>query len=266
MVVPAGTYLQTPEWAFICTSTTAPRLEFSVQKVAYTDDAQTYAGVDSVTVSGFFLESILNNIVFLAESPETERGLNASEAAQAGREEDCVADGLHRHDRRLVRGHRRRQDEGCKDRQGLFVREHGAGQVQAAHLDSQSRKRRLRVFAVRLPRKRRDRQGRLRRDGHKYLPEFEYGGNVFYYDEHKKLCQAQGVADSRADSYFVKKQQWDILDKEDIYGKYYEQTVKGPWQRTEALEPVTEGDSVDDIGFRWARRMMGDWIFYAEPE
>ena len=68
MVVPADVF--DPEWAFICYDN-RPETGI-VQKVAYTDDAQTYAGVDSVTVSGFFLESMLNNIVFARKSPETE--------------------------------------------------------------------------------------------------------------------------------------------------------------------------------------------------
>ena len=261
MVVPADVF--DPEWAFICCDN-RPETGI-VQKVAYTDDAQTYAGVDSVTVSGFFLESILNNIVFLAESPETEkvyvpkpRRPVVKKTASPTVYTDAIGGwyvdigGGKMRDVKTGKVYSSENMEPVKYKQHISIANPGNddyGYSRFAYHES---------------------DGKIVRVGFdgtvsKYLPEFEYGGNVFYYDEHKKLCQAQGVADSRADSYFVKKQQWDLLDKEDIYGKYYEQTVKGPWQRTEALEPVTEGDSVD-IVFRWARRMMGDWIFYAEPE
>lgn len=65
MTVPASVY--DSSWALIC----APKRPETglIQKVVYTDDP-TYGNDDTVTVSGFFLESILNRKTFLDETPE----------------------------------------------------------------------------------------------------------------------------------------------------------------------------------------------------
>ena len=65
MTVPASIY--DPSWYFIETD---ERPETGiVQKVQYTDDP-TYGNDDTVTISGFFLESIMNRRTFLDETPE----------------------------------------------------------------------------------------------------------------------------------------------------------------------------------------------------
>lgn len=65
MTVPASVYKS--NWAMIV----APKRHETglIQKVQYTDDP-TYGNEDTVTVSGFFLESILNRKTFLDETPE----------------------------------------------------------------------------------------------------------------------------------------------------------------------------------------------------
>ena len=263
MVVPADMF--DPEWAFICCDS-RPETGI-VQKVAYTDDAQTYAGVDSVTVSGFFLESMLNNIVFLAEAPEKEKVYVPKP-------------------RRPVFKRKSMPTVYTNDIGGWYV-DIGGGKMKDVNTGKVYSSEGMKpakykdCLSLRYPDSAEtgeirwsfyyNEQGKLVRYWpnenryEKFPVEFEYQGNVWYYDEHMQLCQAQGVADKKENSYYVKKQEWDSLPGEDIYGRYYERTVKGPWQRTEMMEPVTEGDSVELV-FRWARRMMGDWIFYEEPE
>ena len=66
MVVPADMY--DDSWRYIlCDDRPETGI---VQKVEFTDSATTYDGIDEVTVSGFFLEQVLNNYTFLAEETE----------------------------------------------------------------------------------------------------------------------------------------------------------------------------------------------------
>lgn len=263
MVVPADVF--DPEWAFICCDN-RPETGI-VQKIAYTDDAQTYAGVDSVTVSGFFLESMLNNIVFLAEAPEQEKVYVPRPRRPVWKKKNMPTvytdtiggwyvdiGGGKMKDIKTGKVYSSENMTPVKYKDCLSLRyadSSESGEVRWSFYYSEDGKL-VKYW--------------MGEDRYQKFPvEFKYQGNVWYYDEHGKLCQAQGVADKRENAYHVRKQQWDLLDKEDIYGKYYEQTVKGPWQRTEMMEPATEGDSVELV-FRWARRMMGDWIFYEEPE
>ena len=69
MEVPASVY--DTSWAYICT---ADRPETGmVQKVEYSDTSEVEGGIDTVTVSGFFMEEILNRMVFLVEGIELEK-------------------------------------------------------------------------------------------------------------------------------------------------------------------------------------------------
>lgn len=254
MTVPADVF--DPSWAYICCD---DRPETGiVQKVHYADDAQTYAGVDSVTVSGYFLESALNNIVFLAEAPEQKKvyvpmprrplqnastspkiwsdtlggwyysvGPNEVVDAKTGRH--STADGLKEVEYK----------EHFTTAGGHPAYDYYESDGSLVQVDWNGAEKRLE-------------------------PLFEdYRGNVWYRDG-KEIGHAVGVADKRSDTWRIRKKRWDALPDDDPYGRYYMETVKGPWQRTEAMEPVTEGDSVDVV-FRWARRMMGDWVRYEEP-
>lgn len=63
MQVPVSIY--DPSWAYIyCDDRPETGI---IQKVEYTDDVQTYGGDDTVTLSGFFMERLLYNYVFLDE-------------------------------------------------------------------------------------------------------------------------------------------------------------------------------------------------------
>lgn len=63
-----GSDVYSPEWAFIYCDL-RPETGI-VNKVEFDDSSTTYGGIDTVTVSGFFLEQVLNNFTFLAEETE----------------------------------------------------------------------------------------------------------------------------------------------------------------------------------------------------
>lgn len=66
MSVPSSIF--DPEWRYVCT---ADRPETGiVNKVEYDDSSLTPDGIDTVTVSGFFLEHMLNDFTFLEEETE----------------------------------------------------------------------------------------------------------------------------------------------------------------------------------------------------
>lgn len=267
MVVPADIY--DPSWAYI-DAWDRPELGI-VQKVEFNDSSTVYGGIDSVTVSGFFLESVLNNIVFLAESPE-EQKVYVPEP------------------RRPTFSHKKQDTKVYQDPMGDYYYENSAGDVVSAD-DGRI------VSTVGLTEvEYKNAFGHFGGTGDQGICSYDYyynsdktqittvpyhgddhgqpgktydikfeddKGNVFYRNDYGTLTQAVGVVDKYGDTYQVRKRQWNALDS-DSYGSYYTVTVKGPWQRTDALEPVTEGDSIQ-IVLKWAQRMMGDWILYEEP-
>lgn len=266
MVVPSDVY--SPDWAFIYADD-RPEMGI-VQKVEYDDSADTYGGVDTVTVSGLFFESALNNIVFLAESPEEKKVYvprpkrpvysrkqnpkiyrdpvgdlyytNASGDVVSQKTGQIVSkDGLEElYYRPAVGTTLEGQPTACK--YAYFFDHSTEGKKQVVTVDFDGNEKRYDVVME------------------------DKRGNVFYKNEWDGLSQAVGVVKkSGYESYSVEKKRWEATSLEDSYGRYYTETVKGPWQRTEALEPVTEGDSIE-IVVKWARRMMGDWLLYQETD
>ena len=267
MVVPADIY--DPSWAYI-DAWDRPELGI-VQKVEFNDSSTVYGGIDSVTVSGFFLESVLNNIVFLAESPEEQKVYVPTP-------------------RRPTFSHKKQDTKIYQDPMGEYYYENSAGDIVSADdgrivvadgltevdynnafgnmygnpdlgycsYDYYYNSDKTQITTVPYLG---DDHGQ---PGKTYDIEFEDDkGNVFYKNDYGTLTQAIGVVDGYGDTYQVRKRRWNALEG-DSYGRYYTVTVKGPWQRTDALEPVTEGDSIQ-IVLKWAQRMMGDWILYEEP-
>lgn len=269
MVVPANIY--DPSWAYIYADK-RPEMGI-VQKVEYQDDAQAYGGIDSVTLSGYFFEAVLNNIVFLVESPEEQKvyvpeprrpwfrhskqdakvytdgvggyyyenaqgTITNAETGTSG----LTTDGLTEVDYRAAYGAMpTNPDIGTTSKDYFYTSDHESITVVPYHGDDAGTPTKT------------------------YDIVFEDDkGNVFYRNDYNELTQAVGVVGSYGSTYQARKKSWKALDGDD-YGKYYTVTVKGPWQRTEAEEPITEGDSID-IVFRWAQRMMGNWLLYEEPE
>ena len=263
MVVPVNIY--DPSWSYICCDL-RPELGI-IQKVQFDDDVQSYAGIDSVTLSGFFLESVLNNVVFLDESPE-EQKVYVPEPKRPSYRKSQNPKVYH-------------------DNAGGWYYTNSSGQITDAETG------RTGISEEGLTEvDYRDAQGTNWGRDTTYC-DFDYytagdktqinrvtwsgstetydvlfsddRGNVFYTDPSapSRVAQAVGVVTSRGDTYTERKRRWDAL-ADDEYGSYYTVTVKGPWQRTDAMEPITVGDSID-IVFKWARRMMGNWLLYEEP-
>jgi len=266
MVVPANIY--SPDWAFVYTDS-RPEMGI-IQKVEYQDDAQVYGGIDSVTLSGYFFEVVLNNIVFLVESPE-EQKVYVPEPKRpyfqhSKNDSKVYTDGVGTYYYQnksgtytnATTGQTFTNAEGLSevDYKPAYGNMHGNEDVGITSYDYYTDSSHEQVTVV------------------PYNPDAETKtydilfeddrGNAYYLNDHGRVTQAVGVVDSYQDTYTARKRSWNALDG-DEYGKYYTVTVKGPWQRTDALEPITEGDSVE-IVLNWARRMMGDWILYEEPE
>lgn len=262
MIVPSDVFSQS--WAFIYADD-RPEMGI-VQKVEYNDSSETYGGIDTVTVSGLFLESVLNNIVFLAESPEQQKvyvPMPRRPVYQKSQNPKIYTDGAggsyytnRAGDVVSVETGKVVSPDGLKEIEyrPAFGSSWGTDTTECTYNYYSADGKNITVV---------DWSG-----GEKTYPITfkDDRGNVFYHDTDKKeIRQAVGVVGKKADTYWIKKKRWDALATDDPYGRYYLETVKGPWQRTDALEPVTEGDSIA-VAMTWARRMMGDWLLYEEPK
>ena len=263
MVVPANIY--DPSWAYIvCDDRPETGI---VQKVEFTDSSQVYGGIDSITVSGFFLESILNSIVFLQESPEQQKVYVPMPRRPVGRPSSSpdvyqdpsggywvqLSTGQWRNDNGTVMDSLNTSDLTKVDYNGAYADNDWGTDLAYMNYDYYSEDG--------------ETINRVNMSGGTTSYDIEFTddrGNVFFKDSSGKLTQAAGVVEKRSDTYTIRKKSWNALPDDDPYGRYCTVTVKGPWQRTEMMEPVTAGDSID-IVMRWARRMMGDWIVYEEP-
>lgn len=263
MIVPSDVY--SPEWSFIYAD---DRPEMGIiQKVEFSDSAATYGGVDTVTISGFFLESVLNNIVFLVESPEQKKvyvpeprrpvyskSQNPkiyTDGAGGSYYTNSVCDIVSAETGKVVDYSPSLTEIKYRP---AFGASWGGDTVECTYNYYSADGKNVTVIDW--------------RGNEKTYPITmkDDRGNVFYHDTDKKeIRQAVGVVDKKENTYKVAKKRWDALPDDDPYGRYYLETVKGAWQRTDAMEPVTEGDSVATV-LNWARRMMGDWLLYEEPK
>lgn len=265
MVVPSDVY--DPSWAYIYTPF---RPETGIiQKVQFDDSVESYAGIDSVTLSGFFLESVLNRVTFLEEKPDIkqvehtitiEPPSNPYYAAhhvptlyQDPVGDYYVSDGsggiVSVEDGRTIDS-----DE------GLSVVYDGhdfpAGSVGASYNyylgDDKSTVHVIDPYD----------RGTAATGEYEVVASVPDNGTVYYRDRHGTIKPALGVVESFGDTYYAQKMVYD-----DFNGKTWTETVKlqGPWQLTDMMEPVTAGDSVQ-IVMKWVRRMMGDWMNYAETD
>lgn len=263
MVVPSDVY--DPSWSYIYTPF---RPETGIiQKVQFDDSAESYAGIDSVTLSGFFLESVLNRATFLEEKPDVKQVEHTITIAPPSNPyykthhvptlyqdpvgDYYVSDGsggiVSVEDGRTIDS-----DE------GLSVVYDGhdfpAGSVGASYNyylgDDKSTVHVIDPYD----------RGTVT-DGEEYnvVVRVPDTGTVFYRDRFGQVKPALGCVERMGQTYAMKKMVYDEFN-----GKTWTETVtlQGPWQLTDMMEPVTAGDSVE-IVMRWVRRMMGDWMNYA---
>lgn len=262
MVVPSDVY--DPSWAYVYTPF---RPETGIiQKVQFDDSAESYAGIDSVTLSGYFLESVLNRVTFLDEQPDVKQvehtitieppsnpyysAYHVPTLYQDPVGDYYVSDGsggiVSVEDGRTIDS-----DEGLS----VVYDSHDfpAGSVGASYNyylgDDKSTVHVIDPYD----------RGTAATGEYEVVASVPDNGTVYYRDRHGTIKPALGVVESQGDTYRAKKMTYDELN-----GKTWTETVtlQGPWQLTDMMEPVTAGDSVE-IVMRWVRRMMGDWMNYA---
>ena len=273
MVVPANVY--DPSWAYIYADA---RPETGVvQKVEYSDTAHTPDGVDTVTVSGFFLECILNRLTFLVEQPE-EKTIEIHIPAPK-------TPGIMRKDMPTVY---RDPDSGeyiYQNAEGDLITQNGAQVDGSSDWEEVSTTFRgmteVNGTWGALPTDMMSSNFNYKTEDGKITVTSWFGksetfdivmeddkGNIYYktpgYDGEggNAICIANACATLNANkSYSAAKRAWDASG-----GVRYETiTVKGPWQRTDTMEPITESDSVDQL-FKWLQTFFGSTFKYQEPE
>lgn len=265
MVVPANVY--DPSWAYVYAD---DRPETGiVQKVEYSDTARTPDGVDTVTVSGFFLECILNRVTFLAEQPVTEtHEIAIPKPSRPTKSKDSFPDvyqdpaGNYWYENssgtltNTTTGAVIDSTDGLTEVDYYSVPGSGGGpDAVASNYDYQTSGDKSTIHVV-------DWNGNESTSATgTFDVEFVTDkGDTFYYDSHGLLRCAWAVAERSGSSYFAKKRAWERSG-----GVRYETvTVKGPWQRTDMMEPVTEADPVQTI-VTWVQRMVGNDLLYEEP-
>ena len=265
MVVPANVY--DPSWAYVYAD---DRPETGiVQKVVFSDSAKTPDGIDTVIVSGFFLECILNRVTFLAEQPVTEtHEIAIPKPSRPTKRKDSFPDvyqdpvGNYWYEdssgtlTNATTGVVIDSTDGLTEVDYYSVPGSGGGpDAVASNYDYQTSGDKSTIHVV-------DWNGN-ESTGATGTFDVEFvtdKGDTFYYDRHGLLRCAWAVAERSGNSYFAKKRAWERSG-----GVRYETvTVKGPWQRTDMMEPVTEADPVQTL-VTWVQRMVGNDLLYEEP-
>lgn len=270
-------HVYSPDWAYIICS---DRPETGiVQKVEYSDTALTPDGRDTVTVSGFFLECLLNDVVFLVEeseeiieqieAPENKnRAPNPKYMTELGystvNEEYVYKD--------IATGEWTNKD-------GEVVSFGGVEPVEYEHNGK------VHEDSIEMPDGTLkdgywlDNKGYYTSDGGETITSVAWGtvdlpgddakntydvlikdrGNYFYQHNDNVIVMVTGVADERDDVYTVQRLKWLNGPKERTV------TVKGPWQRTDIGFAEKEGDSVQLVFDMVQKYMKTNWL-YEEPD
>lgn len=272
MVVPADVY--DPSWAYIYADA-RPETGI-VQKVEYSDTAHTPDGIDTVTVSGFFLECFLNRLTFLVEQPE-EKTIEIHIPAPK-------TPGIMRKDMPKIYRDKTTGNYYYQNSSGDLVNEAGE------KVDGDSDWETVSTTFVgqtevdgtwgALPTDMMSSNFNYKTEGGKITVTSWFGssktydiafeddkGNVYYKtpgyngQDGNPIAIANACATLNANkSYYSAKRAWNASG-----GVRYETiTVKGPWQRTDTMEPITESDSVDQL-FKWLQTFFGSTFKYEEP-
>lgn len=266
-----------PSWAFIVCS---DRPETGiVQKVGYSDTALTPDGKDTITVSGFFLETLLYDVTFLVEETgeeviEIEAPRNSNRGYTSNQEPvevywSTVANEY---------VYRDKTDGQIKDNDGNTVAFGGLERVDyewngKVHEDSIERPDGSKADGYW-----QDRNGYYTSDDGETISRVSYasssggpgsdktfdvelkvGGKYFYKWNDSTLVMVNGVSESRDNTYWLRYKKWENGPKTKTI------QVKGPWQRTDIGEPEEEGDSVQLV-IKWVRKFFTNEWQFTEPE
>lgn len=264
-------YLYEPTWAYIYTD---QRNETGIiERVEYTDEGhEGYA--DTVTLKGRFLESIMNDRTFLEETPEetTVRYTIKIPSSRFVTKEEVYTDGTNYYysnsggtglvgtDGSSV-SNVKTDSDGRKYVEGesgkVYVESQDYGVARNAYFDY-------------------DKDGNIVKSQYKYnggSPKMEETeitetlftdskGNTYYKNESGGISVASSsmFVDRNSSTYSYIKRGYigDQVVEKTVY-------VKGPWQITEATDPITEMDNVARC-VEWARQMFQNDIIFEETE
>lgn len=278
MTVPASVY--DPSWAYIETD---ERPETGiVQKVQYTDDP-TYGNDDTVTISGFFLESIMNRRTFLDETPEevTYRYYVSppSPPKKSLVKPDVYKDADGRYWYSTPSGSTYGVYEGTPsdspnripgggiqtDESGQAYIDTGSGRVD---VEKQTVTTVLNAYYYNEGSTTSINQALTYANGTTQVTQhdlaFDDGfGHSYYLNGNGVLTVATGVTKKQSDNYTVKKRQWASMT--DNGWVIVTKTVKGPWQTTDTFDPITPMDSIKRC-VQWAQMYYQNEMLFEEPE
>lgn len=266
-----------PKWAFIVCS---DRPETGiVQKVEYSDTALTPDGRDTITVSGFFLETLLYDVTFLVEETGEET-VEIEAPRNSNRGYTSIQEPLEVYWSTVANKYVYRDKESgqIKDNDGNTVAFGGLEKVDyewngKVHEDSIERPDGSKADGYWL-----DKNGYYSSDGGETISRVSYassgggpdsdktfdvelkvGGKYFYKWNDSTLVMVNGVSESRDNTYWVQYKKWQNGPKTKTI------QVKGPWQRTDIGEPEEEGDSIELV-IKWVRKFFTNEWQFAEPE
>lgn len=293
LVVPANVY--DPSWAYVYT---ADRPETGmIQKVEYSDAAEVEDGIDTVTVSGFFMEEILNRMVFLVEEIELEKVIVPA-PSRAGMTESQQptyytddAGNLYYKDKS---GYFTKSDgtkyeaDGCYPIRQEVMEELAPGfkeldyfhpwdqykpennptgitPVVPAMTDSA-----FNYYYETPEDKASGTITRVRWDGEKTTLDNvlmrDDKGNALYEASNGEKRLIWGVVDSKDDTYFRQREEWErkIEGIDDEGHGYYMKEVMGPWSTLELDDLKQAGDNVRLVTYM-VRKKMQNLFLYDEP-
>lgn len=280
MQVPSSMY--SPDWAYVyCEDRPETGI---VQKAEYDDTTEGPAnGEDTVTVSGFFLEEVLNRLVFLVEEAETQEikhvvpkptrlsvskpqfkqdadgniytiwnngTINNCMTGEAARVEDS---------QELIAG---LTDADVQPGKGIYEQAFNAGQgdytvgLYSSNYSYVSEDGKLHVLDAR----------------DETQASFDIVGDpssglILYKDADGSTKWVNGAVESYEDTYRRKTQRWESLAVDEDGKHYYMEyrTVKGPWMlRTDIDDVTTAQDNVEWVIKMAQRAFQGNFI-YDEP-
>ena len=275
MTIPSNIY--DPAWAYIYCDT-RPETGM-VQKVEFTDDVQAEGGIDTIKLSGFFMEEILNTLVFLVEETEEEEfTVKKPKFPTVWRDQKLyqTSDGEYIREWSNYNGKPLYQNINT----GQYVSDPG----DATQIPTSPGSGVVEDYGVNVWKNLYDYYSE---DGKTITHTFPNGnkvtheviGNVsggvaFYEDDDGSVKWTFGVVDKSSDEYQRETEAWEdsnaalVKVEHDNGNSYYtyRRTVKGPWQlRTDIGEVGVPVDNVQQV-VEWAQRAFGNSILYDEPD
>lgn len=285
-----------PAWAYIYTPF-RPEMGI-IQKVEFADTSHTPDGKDTVTVSGFFLDFMLDKLVFLVEQTEQEKVIvpkptrPSNSAPKPNLKQDSEGNLYFEYNEGTSSHHYNSVETGeciwpdqiegeetwtdvplqagdgmneqrypVRDAQGNVTGDFGSGWYNAKYNYYSSDDGKLHVVGD---------------DGEEASYDLVGNGTnaVVYKDTDGSYKWVWGVVkegeESAQDRYEREVEDWEkntqSLQVDDDGNRYYYRTVKGPWQlRTDINDVTTPQDNVQWV-IKMAQKVFGNNFFYDEPD